>query len=316
MDKDVSRLGHVGVLMGGCSSEREISLKSGKAVYEALQGIHCRVSPIDITTVSEEEISALIRKAKIDVAFIALHGRLGEDGAIQMILERIGIPYPGSGVEASRIAISKAATQRLLSENNIPVSPFRIIKKNNIPSPQELFAEFGSAWSVVKPAEEGSSIGISLVRGIKDFPPALEAAFRYGDEVLIERYIKGRELTVGILAEEPLPVIEIRPKGEFFDFTSKYQSGMTEYIIPAQIPEGVAHKMQEIALKTHRIVGCRDFSRIDIMLSEDNQPCVLEVNTIPGFTSTSLLPKAAKCQGIDFAGLCVKLIQLAYAKQK
>ncbi len=315
MDIDTSKFGHIGILMGGYSSEREISLKSGQAVLEALKKTNCRVTPLDITMKDEREIEKFIKDSGIDVAFIALHGKLGEDGVIQSILERLDIPYTGSGVEASQRAINKIKTQLLLKENKIPVAPHVICSSKDTIDPKHLVKEIGLPL-VVKPASEGSSIGITIVQTEKDIAPALKIAFEYGDSVLIEGFIQGRELTVGILDNKFLPIIEIRPQAQFFDFKAKYKSGTTEYIIPAQLPDAVAKSIGETALYAHQVLGCRDFSRIDVMLDKNNKPYILEINTIPGFTSVSLLPKAAKQAGLEFPQLCLKLIELAYEKKK
>ena len=311
-----SSLGRVGVLMGGYSSERPISLKSGTAVFEALKQSGCQVSALDITAEDENEISQLIGQAKIDVAFIALHGRLGEDGTIQAILEHLKIPYTGSGVKASQLALNKSLAQQIFQQNNLPVPKHVVLSPDDKSSAEQVINQLGGLPIVVKPTCEGSSIGVTVVRTPQQFSEALAAAFQYGPEVLIERFIEGKELTVGILGDEFLPVIEIRPKNPFFDFKAKYQSGMTEYIIPAQISEKVAQQVGQTALKAHRVLGCRDFSRVDVMLNGSGNFYILEINTIPGFTSTSLLPKAAKQAGLEFAQLCLLLIQMAYEKKK
>lgn len=316
MSEDVSRLGHVGVLIGGCSSEREISLRSGKAIGDALKQGGCQVSALDIHFNDEGAIVSLLKNAKIDVAFIALHGQLGEDGVIQSILEKLHIPYAGSGVEASRLAINKISTQMIFQKNGIPVAGFQVVdekEKQNLGAVMDKIKKFPV---VVKPANQGSSIGIALAENKEGFLAALNDAFQYDKEILIEEYIEGRELTVGILDQTALPVIEIKPKRKFFDFTAKYQEGLTEYIIPAQLPADVTTRVQDLALRAHKVLGCLDLSRVDMMLDHFNNPFVLEINTIPGFTASSLLPKAAEAQGIDFTQLCLKIVGMAYRKQK
>ena len=307
------QFGRIGVLMGGYSSEREISLKSGKGIFEALKGCGCNVIAIDITATEKEKIFSEIKESKIEVAFIALHGALGEDGTIQSILENARIPYTGSGVAASRLAINKVLTQKCLQEKGVPVPPFLIVRKEDLGSIENKIKGFPV---FVKPSSQGSSIGISLVEGPGGLKAALGEAFKYDEEVLVDRYIEGKELTVGILDQNVLPVIEIRPTHKFFDFSAKYQSGMTDYIIPAEITSDVAKCVQEIALKAHLALGCLDMSRVDVMLDKKNNPFVLEINTIPGFTTTSLLPKAAKAAGMNFSELCLKLVELAYRKTK
>ncbi len=313
--RTVKRLGHIGILMGGYSSEREISLHSGHAVFTALKAAGCQITAVDITSDDEDKIFDMIKKVDMDVAFITLHGRLGEDGTIQSLLEKAQIPYPGSGVASSRLAINKAKTQSLLKSKNIPVAEHVVFQNASRLKVQEIWKSLPLPV-VVKPSCEGSSIGITLVAEKKHLEVAIQEAFRYGKEVLVERFIQGKELTVGILAEEPLPIVEICHQNKFFDFTSKYKSGTTQYIVPARIDEQIARKVQSLALDAHQALGCEDFSRIDIMLDENSNPYVLEVNTIPGFTARSLLPKAALAQGIDFTQLCLQLVELAYEKKK
>ncbi len=315
-----NKFGVIGVLMGGVSSEREISLKSGKAVYEALRDHGQDVEALDIAFQDSEKIEDFIRSAQIDTAFIALHGKLGEDGTIQSILDGMNIPYPGSGVEASRLSLNKALAQKILRQNNIPVPDFEVLIANGLPTKEHFKNSLNVLKTffplVVKPSCEGSSIGISIINKKQDLAAALREAFRYGEEVLVERFIKGRELTVGILDQSPLPVIEIRPRNHFFDFNAKYQQGLTDYLIPAPLPEDVMGQVQEVALAAHTVLGCRDFSRVDLILDDAQRPYVLEINTIPGFTATSLLPKAAKEAGLDFTQLCLKLLELADEKKR
>ncbi len=316
MSEMVEQFGRIGVLMGGVSSEREISLKSGKAITEALLRQGCDVIALDILDGEESAILSLLKKANIELAFIALHGRLGEDGAIQAVLERAGIFYTGSGVEASRLAIDKALAQDIFKKNGVSVPSYVILSKGDSLNIDAVMEELGDFPVVVKPACEGSSIGISFAETQEGLDDAIECARQYGDTVLLERYIKGRELTVGILGQEALPVVEICPKHDFFDFESKYTKGMTEYIAPARIPQDIATELQHSALRAHTTLGCADFSRVDFILTEDGNHYVLEINTIPGFTSTSLLPKAAQEKGISFNQLCYQLIGLAYGKKK
>lgn len=314
MTQSLSEIGSIGVLMGGCSSEREISLKSGTAIYAALTEIGCKAAAVVIESEQERDVVDLITKARVDLAFIALHGRFGEDGTIQAILEKMGIPYTGSGVAASRIAIDKVTTQTLLRKSGLLVADFVVINSGKKSFSPEL-EQINTFPVVVKPAREGSSIGITLVHQKSELVKAIETALAYGPQVLIERYIQGRELTVGILGEEALPIVEIKPKASFFDFQAKYQSKTTEYLVPAKLKEPIASKIQQIALQAFRIVGCADFSRIDFILDKEANPFVLEINTIPGFTAMSLLPKAAGAAGYTFPALCLKIIQLAYARK-
>ena len=312
--------------MGGCSSEREISLKSGHGVFEALKSAGCDCVALDIVQDEKEKIKREIERAQIDVAFIALHGRGGEDGTIQSLLDELQIPYTGSNRQASERAFNKLTTQTILKEHPISVPPFQTLNRSQKEKIDAILKQW-SASLVVKPLTEGSSLGVSIVKEKGLFIPALEKAWGYGDTALIEKYIQGKELTVGIFDGGPLPVIEIVPhvsRGEtqgekqnsFFDFQAKYQAGMSEYKIPARIPDGVSQKIQDAAWSVHQMLGCADFSRVNVMLDENNQYYILEINTIPGFTATSLLPKAAKYAGISFERMCLRLLQLAYDKKK
>ncbi|MFH1414286.1 MAG: D-alanine--D-alanine ligase [Candidatus Omnitrophota bacterium] len=307
--------GKVGVLMGGPSSEREISLKSGEAVYRALKDADIDVALLDIKTDRTQENTRFLRSHKLNCAFVALHGRFGEDGQIQSILEKLKIPYTGSGVAASKLAMDKAASRAIFKTYGLHVPKSLVIERSS----------YGKSWKslhnlgvplVIKPASHGSSIGLSVIRDQKYFDKALDEAFVFDRKVIAEKYIEGRELTVGILDNYALPVIEIIPKKPFFDFQAKYQPGMTSYIVPAKLDLKSANKVKQAALLAHLLLGCSGFSRADIILSTDNLPYILEINTIPGLTQTSLLPKAAKSVGIDFDQLCLRLVELAYEKKK
>jgi D-alanine-D-alanine ligase len=315
MTSGAKDFGTIGVLMGGYSSERAISLKSGLAVVETLGKAGCPVVPIDITVREREQIKSVIKNANLGVGFIALHGALGEDGTIQSILEELNIPYTGSGVAASVRAFNKATTQKILKEHRLPVPEFFVAQKDSA-DVGVIAAQVGSFPVVVKPACEGSSIGVTLARQKEDLSVALTEAFRYGKEAIVERFIPGRELTVGILDREALPIVEIRPQKQFFDFEAKYQKGMTDYIVPAPLSAELAREIQAIALKAHQAVGCEVYSRIDFRLDPENRPFILEINTIPGFTETSLFPKAARQAGLEFTDVCLRLIKLAYGKKK
>ena len=310
------KLGRIGILMGGYSSEREISLKSCKAIYDALMKEQCDAVPLDITDSKEEKIIQCILEKKIDVAFIALHGCLGEDGTIQAILEKLEIPYTGSNPNASRLALDKSLAQELFKKNNLPVPKFISVAKKDFNLHQKFFSSIDFLPIIVKPACEGSSIGITLVKTKKDLEKAMQIAWEYGDKLLIEEYIKGRELTVGILDQRPLPIIEIRYQNDLFDFHTKYHSSTTEYIVPAPVSGDLTLRIQQTALQAYHTLGCCDLSRVDFMLGDDGSFYLLEINTIPGFTSMSLLPKAAQAAGITFPQLCLKLVGLAYGKKK
>jgi len=309
------KIGKVGVLMGGPSSEREISLKSGKAVYDALSGLGQDVVAIDIKTDDPQENVRLLGSQGIDCAFLALHGRFGEDGTIQVILENMKIPYTGSGVLASKLAMDKISSREIFKKGNLLVPRSKIVNKTSHKSGAGLSVDLGERL-VVKPATQGSSIGLSIIDKNESLDAALELAFKFDDRVIIEEYIKGREMTVGILNDSALPVIEIIPKHAFFDFEAKYKAGLTEYVVPAKIDKKAAKKIQASAMSAHKLLGCFGCSRVDLILDEKGLVFVLEVNTIPGMTSTSLLPKAAGQINIKFEDLCMKLIKLAYEKAK
>ncbi len=315
MVKDLQRFGRIGVLMGGPSSEREVSLLSGQAVFQHLRQLNPDVVAIDIKTEDSVQNTHLIKSQGIDCAFIALHGRFGEDGEIQKLLDDLKIPYTGSGVVASRLAMDKVASREIFSAHGLSVPQYEVCEKKAYNKQAGFKCHHLQFPLVIKPATHGSSVGLSIIDKEEDLKIGLDLAFSFDERIIIEEYIKGKEVTVGILAEEPLPVIEIVPKKRFFDYEAKYQPGMTEYKVPAQLEEGISRRVQEAALLAHKLLGCYGCCRVDIILSNDSIPFILEVNTIPGLTSTSLLPKAARLMGIDFTELCLKLIELAYEKE-
>ncbi|MCK9572081.1 MAG: D-alanine--D-alanine ligase [Candidatus Omnitrophica bacterium] len=311
----LSNFGKVGVLMGGTSSEREISLKSGSAVLEALKGANVNAVGIDIKNEDLLWISQVLKSEALDCAFIALHGRFGEDGQIQKILEDCDIPYTGSGVQASALAMDKIASLKVLHDSGLRIPRWQALHKEDYLQNADIKLQIGFPL-VVKPANHGSSIGLSIIHRPELLEGALELAFRYDQRVVIQEYIKGRELTVGVLDEQALAVVEIITKNAYFDFQAKYQPGLTEYIVPAKLDQRIGKNVQDAGLRAHQALGCSGCSRTDIILSPDSLIYLLEVNTIPGMTATSLLPKAAKVLGISFSGLCLKLLNLAYEKTK
>lgn len=306
-------LGKIGVLMGGPSAEREISLRSGKAVCDSLKQAGVSVLAIDIKTDNPLTTIKQLKSSHIALAFIALHGHFGEDGEIQKLLEGLNTPYTGSGVVASRLALDKVAARKIFQIYGLSVPRYTMIRKEAFNFKKSgFFNQKTSTFPlVIKPVSQGSSIGLSIVWDRRQLTKAIRAAFLVDRRIILEEYIKGREITVGILEEKPLPIIEIIPKKQFFDYEAKYQVGMTEYRVPARLKNGLVAKVQTAALKAHRSLGCKDFSRVDMILKGDT-PFVLEVNTIPGLTRTSLLPKAAAVVGISFSDLCIKLIKSAY----
>ncbi len=290
----------IGILMGGYSSEREISLKSGQAVLEALSdaGYDARGFDLKRGTLNTGALR------KMDVLFPVLHGKGGEDGAIQGLLEWLNIPYVGSGVQASAFALNKYVTKLLAEKAGIPTAPFALNERGGIPLPL-----------VVKGVNEGSSLGMAICRTEEEFEKAIEALKPLGD-LIVEQFIEGRQLTVGFLAGKPLPVIEICPEGGEYDFKHKYTSGLTAYHCPADISEELTESLQQLAVQTADACGCRDLSRVDFMLDANNQPFMLEINTIPGFTATSLLPKGAKVAGVSFTKLVLLLLHHAIERGK
>lgn len=294
--------------MGGWSDERDISLKTGQAISRALQSRGWHVNEIDV----DRNIWESIKDAGIHIAFLALHGCFGEDGTIQGMLEMMGIPYTGSGVLASSLAMDKIFTKIVLQTFQVPTPPFVTLEDKDHCLDH---SPFGYPV-VVKPASQGSTIGIHIVRSESELKPAISDAFQYAQRVLVEEFIPGREVTVGILGNEALPIVEIKPKSGFYDFHSKYSHGQTEYLCPAPIDPDLSKTIQEFGLKAHDALGCRDLSRVDFRLREDGRPFCLEINTIPGMTDTSLLPKAAKVKGLDFPDLVERILCMALSRDK
>lgn len=294
-------------MMGGCSSERQISLKSGAAVLKALKDRGLQAFALDVTSQTEDEVRKLVSGNSIDVVFVVMHGGFGEDGRLQEILEKIPVAYTGPGPKASNLAMDKCLSRSLFVRSGLRVpSNIVLTKGKGIP----FRCRFMGLPLVVKPSAQGSSIGITFVKKREQLKDAVAGAFDYGETVLIEEFINGREVTVSVLDGKALPVVEIRPKKGFFDYEAKYQKGFTEYIVPASLDSGLALKIQEAAVKAYQALGCRHLSRID-MIVRGHTPYVLEVNTIPGMTETSLFPKAAAAAGMDFGELCERLVGMA-----
>ncbi|OIN96851.1 D-alanine--D-alanine ligase [Candidatus Desantisbacteria bacterium CG1_02_38_46] len=293
------------VLKGGWSSEREISLKSGAAVEKALKDGGFKVSSFDIK--GRKSLAEMMRK-KFDVVFIVLHGKFGEDGGIQAFLEGMNIPYTGSGVLASALAMNKILSKKIFQAEGIPTPDYHIVRRSTFALRRSrLILPFPV---VVKPSCEGSTIGVSIVENKKELRSGMRLAFKYDNEILIEKYIAGAEITVSILDEQPLPVIELRPKRKFYDYQAKYKVGMCEHIVPAPLPKEIYKEAQELALRAHRVLGCRDYSRVDMRVGKKGI-YVLEVNTVPGMSKLSLVPEAARAAGIEFSELVRRLIDLA-----
>lgn len=291
----------IAVLKGGPSAEREVSLRSGAAVGKALVEAGHEVEEIDVRGPD------FVVPKKTEVVFLALHGTFGEDGQVQAILEERGIAYTGSGIESSRLAFDKTATKKKFEAAGVPTPPCRIMKKGEreIPRLKQPFP-----W-VVKPSKQGSSVGVTIVQKEQDLEKAVKLAFESDDEVLIEAFIDGREMTIAVLGEEALKVVEIKPKSGWYDYQNKYTKGATEYLVPAPLTKHQELCLQTLAVQAHKCLGCRDVSRVDVRMDPNENNFVLEVNTLPGMTETSLLPKAAAAAGISFSQLCDRLARMA-----
>jgi D-alanine-D-alanine ligase len=305
----------VAVLKGGRSLERQVSLRSGARVEDALGRLGHEAVAIDVST----DLIQRLREAAPEVAFIAMHGRDGEDGTVQELLEILDIPYTGSGVLACVRSMDKVLAKHLMVERGIPTPDFYAFNET-------AFRELGAAEAlgaiedrldfpiVVKPSSQGSALGIKFARTPADVPAALVAAFSYDSKVLLERHVEGRDLAVSILDGKPLPVVEAVPQGEeFYDFEARYEIGRTSFVCPAELPAEVTERAHELALQTYELLGCTAFARVDLMLGAGDELTVLEANPIPGLTETSLLPQAAEAAGISFDQLVARILELVPA---
>ncbi len=305
----------IGVLMGGISPEREVSLKSGQNVYEALRRRGYRAYALVLDT-PDQIIPAL---AGIDIAFLCLHGGIGEDGTIQALLEILGIPYVGSGVLACALAMNKLQAKRIFVSQKLPTAVWVEYTEELWPDWQERVSAQIGFPCVVKPVREGSSIGVHIVHTAAELIPACQATQSEFGEFFVERFIPGKEITAGILridgVDRALPLIELRPHREFYDYIAKYTPGECEFIIPAELDAETTARVQELALHAHRALGCFGFSRVDLRLTPQNEPYLLEVNTLPGMTDTSDLPKAAAAMGIAFDDLVERMLLTALEKR-
>ncbi len=293
----------IGVLLGGMSTEREVSLRTGEAVLAALQLRGHEAVPVYV----DRDVDLMIRQQRIDVAFIALHGRWGEDGCIQGLLETMGIPYTGSGVLASALAMDKVKAKELFRLHNLPTPAYHVISRSAEADVLGAHGDFGFP-AVVKPVREGSSVGVEIVHDPAGLIAACERAFCFDDEVLVERYIAGQEVSVAVLGDRALGAAEITPKGDFYDYGSKYRPGGSEYCIPPRLSPERYRGVLTQAVRAHAALGCCGATRVDMMVSESGNEYVLEVNTIPGMTPTSLLPKIADAAGIAFEELCEMIL--------
>ncbi|VGO23408.1 D-alanine--D-alanine ligase [Pontiella sulfatireligans] len=293
-----NRFSRVAVLIGGISSEREVSLRSGAAVVQGLRAGGYAVEEVDVAS------KALAIPAGVEAVFIALHGQFGEDGEIQQLLTDMQMPFTGSGAASSRVSFDKVLTRECLERCGVPVPKGELLEKASDRTIQIPL--------VVKPPREGSSVGCHLVFKESEWEAAFADAVRHSGAALVEEYIPGRELTVGVVDGQVLPVVEIKTASQWYDYEAKYVTGDTKYVVPAPLePEAVA-ELQSIALKTFDCLGASDFGRVDFRLSPEGRPYVLELNAIPGFTATSLLPKAAQAAGIGFSELCCRIMELAH----
>lgn len=290
----------VAVLAGGVSGEREISERSGAAVAKALRSVGVRVIEVDVKTRAADV------PAGTDICFLCLHGAYGEDGTIQTELDAKGIVYTGSGAEASALAFDKMKAKEAMAVAGVPLAEGMEWNQENDWAPPY----------VLKPVADGSSLGVHLVRDEEEAKRAKKEAKAWKGSMMIERLIEGAEMTVGILGDKALPVVEVRPGKGFYDFSNKYTVGATQYLCPAPIDKEKAIVYQELALKAHQALGCEVVSRVDLMVDQGGQAVVLEVNTLPGMTDLSLLPRAGRAAGIDFASLCLRIMELSWARSR
>lgn len=303
-----TKIGSVAVLMGGWSAEREISLKTGSAVLRALEKLGRECWAVDV----DRQLANKLSEKKPDIAFIALHGKGGEDGAVQGLLEVLGIAYTGSGILSSSLAMNKKYSKWLFERHSIKTPPYILVSAEEVPAVGQI--PFGFPL-IVKPVSEGSTIGVSIVQQPEGLQDALLEAFKYGKEALVEKFIDGRELTVGIIGRRALPPLEIIPEKGFYDYQAKYQSSETRYRVPADIPDALADQLSSMALSAVSVLDCRGAARVDFRVDGDGVPYILEVNTIPGMTESSLLPKAAGSVGLSFEKLVEEIVIQAMEDQ-
>ncbi|MCX7824192.1 MAG: D-alanine--D-alanine ligase [Verrucomicrobiae bacterium] len=298
----------IAVLKGGPSVEREVSLRSGAACAAALRRAGWDVYEVDVRG------PRFRLRPGTAVAFLALHGTFGEDGAVQRLLEARGVAYTGCGVRASHDCFDKVRSKQIFVAAGVPTPAYEVVARSAGARPSALTLR---PPLVVKPACQGSSVGVTIVRRNSGaaVARALKTAFRHGDRAVVEPFVDGRELTVGIFDGRALPVVEIRPRRGFYDYRNKYTQGATEYLVPAPLPRATTLETQRVALAAFHAAGCRDYARVDLRLSRRGQPFVLEINTLPGMTAMSLLPKAAAAAGIAFEQLCSRMVQMALERR-
>ena len=297
------QLRRIGVLMGGLSSEREVSLKTGEAVLAALRDRGHEAIPIYV----DHDVDVALRQERIEVAFIALHGRWGEDGCIQGLLETLGIPYTGSDVLASALAMHKGKAKELFRLHNLPTPAYYTLTTADAHDIPGVHGDFGFPC-VVKPIREGSSVGVTICKTADELVPAVERALCFDDEVLVERFITGKEISVAVLEDRALGAVEIAPRSGFYDYGNKYTRGATDYFVPPRLSPERYRGVLAQALRAHMALDCRGATRVDMIVSDSGNEFVLEVNTVPGLTPTSLLPKIADTAGISFGELCEMML--------
>ena len=298
----------IAVLYGGDSAEREVSLRSGEAIANGLKNSGYDVILIDTKGYCLSQLAEL----NVDRVFIALHGRGGEDGCVQGALEYMGIPYTGSDVLGSALSMDKNRSKQIMQAVGLPTAPFFVVNKSDFTTKdvESILNNLGGKV-MVKPAHEGSSIGMSMARSAAELSKALTAAFEFDDEILVEAWINGPEYTVSILGNEALPAIHMETPNEFYDYAAKYQSTTTQYHCPCHLSESEESELKALALKAFKATGAKDWGRVDVMRNEQNKWQILEVNTVPGMTETSLVPKAAKVHGLSFTELVCKIVELS-----
>jgi D-alanine-D-alanine ligase len=294
----------IGVLLGGLSGERDVSIRSGEAIVAALQERGHDAVPVFV----DRDIDLVLRQMRIDVAFVALHGRYGEDGCIQGLLEVLGIPYTGSGVLASALAMNKAKTKEILRLHNLPTAPGYVIAADSGEDLIESHGSFGFPV-VVKPSGEGSSLGVQVARDELELEAGVEEAMRFDDDVLIERFVEGKEISVGVLEGKALGAVEIVPRRGFYDFQNKYTAGRSDYYFPARLSPERYRSVLRLGTLACEALGCEGAARVDLIVSERGNEIILEVNTLPGMTPTSLLPKIAHGAGLSFEDLVDEILK-------
>ncbi|MDA0738062.1 MAG: D-alanine--D-alanine ligase [Nitrospirae bacterium] len=294
---------HIGVLMGGASAEREVSLKTGMAIYAALQRQGYRATTIDV----DATLPWVLKRKKIDVAFLALHGPGGEDGTVQGLLDVLGMPYTGSGVRASAVGMDKSMSKILVEREGVPVAPGISIRKG-----QGTVAPKNLKWPlVVKPIDQGSTVGVSIVHTPEQWKKALRHAWKQGSAIIAESFIKGREIAVSVLDGKALPTVEIVAPGGFYDYAAKYEKSETQYLCPAPVTKAQDRHMKDLAVRSYEALGCKGAARVDFRLNLKGRPFFLEINTIPGMTERSLLPMAAAEAGMSYESLTERILQSA-----